>query len=64
MKVKYLGPHERLVIVPADGSPEIEVDRDGTVEVSAELGRELVERGDFKGSAAKKTKKPAKGEEE
>lgn len=62
MKVKYLGPHERLVIVPADGGPEIEVDRDGTVEVSAELGRELVERGDF--SAAKKTKKPAKGEEE
>lgn len=62
MKVKYLGPHERLVIVPADGGPEIEVDRDGTVEVPAELGRELVERGDF--SATKKTKKPAKGEEE
>lgn len=64
MKVKYLGPHERLVIVPADGGAEIQVDRDGTVEVSAELGAELIGRGDFSGSAAKKTKKPAKGEEE
>lgn len=63
MKVKYLGPHERLVIVPADGGPEIQVDRGGTVEVSGELGAELIARGDFT-SAGKKTKKPAKGEEE
>jgi hypothetical protein len=64
MKVKYLGPHERLVIVPADGGAEIEVDRGESVEVSAELGAELVGRGDFESSAGKKKTKPAKGEEE
>ena len=56
MKVKYVGPQEAIFIPHHD--VEFQVERDGVVDVPAELATELLKRPDFE--AAQPKKKAAK----
>ena len=56
MKVKYVGPQSQIYIPHHD--VEFQVERDGIVDVPAELATELLKRPDFE--AAQPKKKAAK----
>ena len=52
MKVKYVGPQSQIYIPHHD--VEFEVERDGVVDVPAELATELLKRPDFEAAQSKK----------
>jgi hypothetical protein len=52
MKVKYVGPQERIFIPHHE--VEFDVERDGVVDVPAELATELLKRPDFEVAQPKK----------
>jgi len=52
MKVKYVGPQEAIFIPHHD--VEFQVERDGVVDVPAELATELLKRPDFEAAQPKK----------
>jgi hypothetical protein len=52
MKLKYVGPQEAIFIPHHD--VEFEVERDGVVDVPAELATELLKRPDFEAAQPKK----------
>jgi hypothetical protein len=52
MKVKYVGPQEAIFIPHHD--VEFQVERDGVVDVPAELAENLLKRPDFEAAQPKK----------
>jgi len=52
MKLKYVGPQEAIFIPHHD--VEFQVERDGVVDVPAELATELLKRPDFEAAQPKK----------
>ena len=52
MKVKYVGPREAIFIPHHD--VEFQVERDGVVDVPAELAENLLKRPDFEAAQPKK----------
>ena len=52
MKVKYVGPQERIFIPHHE--VEFQVERDGVVDVPAELAENLLKRPDFEAAQPKK----------
>ena len=58
--VKYLGPHE-AVVVPTDAQDYL-CKINGTVDVPDELADALIKRGDWQ-AASSKSNKPAEGKE-
>lgn len=52
MKVKYVGPQSQIYIPHHE--VEFQVERDGVVDVPAELATELLKRPDFEAAQSKK----------